>query len=460
MDLFASLTTSQLASAVVLVLAFAGIFTEEFHGFHRAKFALLGAMGMVIVGQLFGFYSPQLAVEAIDWNVVFLLLFMMTIVAILAPTGGFQRLAHSIATFAGPRKFLLLTMLGLTVAGISMLLDNVTTVIIFGPLIVIICQQLKLSPIPYLMSMAMLSNIGGIATLVGDPPNILIGSAAGFSFFTFLSTMLLPTLAVAAVTVLATRFIFKKDLEKGGSHEHVDATPPALKRPRTWWAGVGVMLGMVVLFLLHATLHWDAWFVAAIGLAALLFLGGRIDMDQTFEDVEITLLIFFISLFIIVGGVEESGFLEWIGSFLVPLIESDLFMATIVLLWVSAILSALIDNIPFAAAMIPILMSLEARGLSIEPLWWALAMGVGLGGNGSHLGSTANVFVVGLTERLAKQTKDHSMVITPARWIRQGTPMMLATLVAASVIFAVWFDFFNREVPRIATAEVHESAHH
>jgi len=171
-------------SGVVLLLTFVGIFTEALHGIHRAKIAMLGAAIMVYTGQVFGFYSPELAIGAIDWNVLFLLTAMMVIVGIMIPTGGFQAIAFWIARSSRGRQFYLLAMLGTAVTLLSLLLDNVTTVIIFGPLILIISQLLHVSPIPYLLAAALLSDTGGVATLVGDPPNLMIGSAAGIDFNT------------------------------------------------------------------------------------------------------------------------------------------------------------------------------------------------------------------------------------------------------------------------------------
>jgi len=452
--------TPMMISAIILALTFVGIFTEEFHGFHRTKFALGGAVVMVIVGQIFGFYNPELALHAIDWNVVFLLMFMMTLIAILAPTGGFQAIAYWIADLSKGRLFFLLAMLGAAVSGISLLLDNVTTVVIFGPLIVLICQALKVSPVPYLIAAAMLSNTGGIATLVGDPPNLMIGSAAGFDFNTFIMKMGVPVLAIWFVSLFMMKIVFRKELSVQAETPHFEEKEH-VKDPRNWYAGLAVLATMIVLFVMHGAFHWDAWFVAAIGLALMLFAGSKIDIDKTFEDVEITLLLFFISLFIVVGGVEHSQFLQWVGQFMLPVIESDLLLATILLLWASAFLSAAIDNIPFTAAMIPILLGLEASGANIMPLWWALAIGVGLGGNGTHLGSTANVFVVTLSERIAKQSGDHSVAITPGVWFKRGTPVMLATLVAATVIFYFGFDFFNQEVKRTGSSlPVVEAAEH
>ncbi|MCF7845688.1 MAG: ArsB/NhaD family transporter [Candidatus Peribacteraceae bacterium] len=452
--------TPMLVSAIILGFAFIGIFTEELHGIHRSKAALAGAVAMIIGGQIFGFYGPELALEAIDWNVVFLLACMMTTVAIMAPTGGFQAIAYFLADFSKGRQFLLLAMLGTAVTVISLLLDNVTTVVIFGPLIVLITAALKISPIPYLITIAVLSNTGGIATLVGDPPNLMIGSAAGIDFMTFLTHMGGIVIAVWLATLLAVKFIFRKSLSQKALVPHFEKKEH-VKDPQTWYVAVAVMAIMIVLFILHSRFGWEAWFVSAIGLSLLMLFGRKIDLDRTFEDVEITLLMFFISLFVIVGGVEHSEFLQWIGQFIVPFVQNDLTLATIVLLWVSAFLSAAIDNIPFTAAMIPIILGMEAQGLDVHALWWALALGVGLGGNGTHLGSTANVFVVTLSERIARQTGDQTLAIKPGAWIKKGTPIMLTSLVVASVLFYIFFDFFNTSFERTGgQIPVAEAAEH
>ena len=186
------LSEGMLVSGIVLAVSFILIFTETLHGFHRSKVAMAGAGAMILVGQYYGFYSPDKAFEAVDWNVIFLLASMMAIVAIMVSTGGFERLAAQIGRFAKGRQFLLMAIMGTAVTVLSLLLDNVTTVVIFGPLIVLIAQKMKVTPIPYLMAAALLSDTGGVATLVGDPPNLMIGSAVGISFMTFVKHMGLP----------------------------------------------------------------------------------------------------------------------------------------------------------------------------------------------------------------------------------------------------------------------------
>jgi len=439
-----ALTTEMIASAVVLVITFIAIFTEQIHHMERSKVAAAGAVVMIIVGQIFGFYTPEDALEAVDWNVIFLLAAMMTIVSIMIPTGGFQWIAYKIASFSKGRLYLMLCLLGTAVTVISLLLDNVTTVVIFGPLIILIARTMKVSPIPYLLAAALLSDTGGVATLVGDPPNIMIGSAAGISFNRFLFTMGPIVLIAWVVCLIMLKFLFKEELAKtpaATSHE-----VPAIPDARLWKASVAILGIMVIFFMLHTALHWEPWFVAVLGMSALVLTSRRVVMDHAMEHVEITLLMFFLGLFMVVGGVEHSQFLEYVGSYITPFVQADLLTATIVLMWIGAFLSAAIDNIPFTAAMIPIILGMEQQGINVAPLWWGLAMGVGLGGNGTHIGSTANVFIVTISERLAREENDRSLAITPGLWFRKGTPVMLGTLVASTIIFAFFFDYFERPI--------------
>jgi len=433
--------TSMQISAVILVITFVAIFTEGLHHIHRTKVAMAGAAVMVFVGQYFGFYNPDLALEAIDWNVVFLLGAMMTIVAIMMPTGGFQALAYWMAKVSRGRLYLLLVMIGTAVTLISLILDNVTTVVIFGPLIILICQSLAVNPIPFLLASALLSDTGGVATLVGDPPNLMIGSAAHIDFNTFFLHMGGIVFAAWLTTLIALKFLFKRNLA-AIPQEPVFSEQGLLRDKKTWYLTIAVLAAMVILFVFHAALHWEAWVVAVLGLTVLMLLTYRGSPDKYLAEVELSLLLFFVSLFVIVGGVEHSRFLEWVGQFVLPLVNEDMLTACLVLMWGAAIISALIDNIPFTAAMIPIILGLETQGVNVAPLWWALALGVGMGGNGSHLGSTANVFIVTLTERLAIREAKPSLAITPGMWFRKGTPIMLLTLMVCSIIMWAFFDFY------------------
>ncbi len=432
-------------SAIILAATFIGIFTEHLHGFHRAKFAMLGAGAMLLVGMKYDFYNVEQAIEAVDWNVIFLLGCMMTIVSIMIPTGGFQNLAVSLARFSKGNLYLMLILIGTAVTWISLLLDNVTTVVIFGPLIILIARTLAISPIPFLMAAALLSDTGGVATLVGDPPNLMIGSAAGISFNTFIIHMGPPVIFAWIAVLVLLKFLFKKELAaKPHPWQELEQIP--INNKKTWYSAVAILGLMVVLFVFHNAIGWEPWMVSALGLTLLFFVSRQIEIDATLETVEMSLLLFFVSLFMLIGGVEHSHFLKYLGVQILPLVEYDLLTATIVLMWVAAVLSAAIDNIPFTAAMIPIILGLETQGINVSPLWWALAIGVGMGGNGTHIGSTANVYIVTISERLARETGNPDMAITPGVWMRKGLPAMLLTLVLSTILFILFFNWFTSPV--------------
>jgi Na+/H+ antiporter NhaD/arsenite permease-like protein len=429
-------------AGVVLALTFVAIFTEQLHGVGRSKIACAGAVAMVLAGQVFGFYSPSEALAAVDWNVVLLLAAMMVIIAVMAPTGGFEWLASKLAILSGGHLFATLTLTGTAVTLLSLLLDNVTTVVIFAPLLILIARAQQVTPVPYLVAAALLSNTGGIGTLVGDPPNIMIGSAADIDFNAFFLRMG-PIALVAWFAILATlRVSFRKELAAIPSAARL---PPVQVRDRkTWTIALIVLAGMIVLFTVHGALHWDAWFVAVLGMVALLVATRGTNLDVVAGRIEVGLLVFFIGLFMLIGGVDKSGLLAFVGESITPFVRADPVTATLVLMWVAALLSAAIDNIPFTAAMIPILLSMDAQGINVTPLWWALSMGVGLGGNGTHIGATANVFVVTVSERLAREQNDPSLAITPGQWFKKGAPAMLASLIAGSIVFLLFFDYFER----------------
>jgi Na+/H+ antiporter NhaD/arsenite permease-like protein len=441
-----------LVSGIILAASFILIFTETLHGFHRVKVAMAGAAVMLVVGQSYGFYSPEAAFEAVDWNVVFLLGAMMAVVSIMINTGGFEVLAGNIGKIAKGRQYLLLALLGTAVTVISLLLDNVTTVVIFGPLIVLICQKMKVSAIPYLMAAALLSDTGGVATLVGDPPNLMIGSAFDIAFMPFAYKMFPIVFVAWLATLYFMKFLFKEELAVVPEGKFEDTIP--YKDKSLWNKSLSILGLMVILFVIHNTIHWEPWMVAGTGLILLTILAKEIEFEDVMKNMthEIPLLMFFVALFMLVGGVEGSKFLEYLGQYIVPfiidpesgeVIQENFMMTCIALMWVAAIMSAAIDNIPFTAAMIPIIASLEAVGVNIAALCWCLAIGVGMGGNGTHIGSTANVYIVTVSEKLAKTTGNPDMAITPLKWAKKGLPVMLLTLVICTIIMYVFFDYYS-----------------
>jgi len=432
-----TVTPAMWIAGSILVGAYVLIFSEVIH---RTLAGVIGAVTMILAGMIGGFYSQAEAVAAIDANTMFLLTGMMTLVVMLKPTGGFEYLAIRMAKLSGGSPRRLLIYLSTVVTVISLFLDNVTTVLVFAPLTVVIARLLGINPVPYLMAEALLSDTGGVATLVGDPPNVMIGSAAGIDFNQFLFHMGPIVLVAWMVTLLLLLVLFRAELsQRIDGILDLDETK-TLKDPKGLLA-VSISIGIVILlFFIHHRFHLFPGYVAWIGVAVALAL-VRPDPDELLRGLDWAVLLFFAGLFIIVGGVEGSGLLDLLGHQLTNVAQDpDKLLATaLVVMWVSALLSAAVDNIPFTVTMIPIITHLETQGVDVMPLWWALALGVGFGGNGSHIGSTANVICVAEAERSG--VKEYR--ITPLFWLKKGTPVMISTLIVSSLLLVAFFDYYR-----------------
>lgn len=426
------MTTAAIISSIIFAGTFALILTERVH---RTVVAMAGAVLMVLAGIIFDFYHPEDALHAVDFNTLGLLFGMMLLVVVLEKTGVFQYLGILTAKKTKGSPWLLMLALGTLTAVLSMILDNVTTIILIVPITIIIARMLGISATPLLLVEAMLSNVGGTATLVGDPPNIMIGSAADFTFNAFLLHSLPAVLVVGAITFVLFRFLFKKELSKKPENieelmqmNEKDAITdlPTLKK------GLAVLAGVVVLFFLHGVLHLEASLIALIGASVILLLvTATKDPQPIIEKTELSVLLFFASLFITVGGLEHAGVLESLAHIITASAESNLLLTAIIILWVSAIASAIVDNIPLTVAMIPIILYLQQSGIPVDLLWWALVFGVGFGGNGSPIGSTAGIIVVSKSEQTAEP-------ITFKKWLKYGIPATAAGLSFATVVLILF----------------------
>lgn len=423
-------------ATIIFVVTLIVIFTEWIP---RTIAAIVGAALMVGVGIYAGFYGEEQAIEAIDFHTIGLLLGMMTLVALLQPTGFFQYIATLVARSSRGKPFLLLILLGTVTTVLSMLLDNVTTVVIIAPVAVLIGEILGMSVVPLLMALALLSNTGGTGTLIGDPPNVLIGSAANLSFNDFLVNAL-PVVVVAWFVVLGLLlFLFRKELRKPPAHaEAVQKLDPAraLDDPITARKVIIVLIGTVLLFFLQELLEFSSSFIA-LSAAGVALLWVRPNTQELFERIEWSVLVFFIALFVMVGGLESSGALDQIAEVMTEAASLNPILLGIIFIWVVAILSAIVDNIPITIALIPVIIQLGSSGINTAPLWWALAFGAGFGGNGTIIGSSANIVVASLSERTRTP-------ITSAMWIRRGLPVMIVACVIASILFAIFFPFYNQ----------------
>lgn len=359
--------------------------------------ALLGGLAMIVAGII----DQDHAFEAIDFNVIFLLAGMMILAAILRQTGLFQWIAIRSVKLAGGHPFRLLLVLSTVAAGLSALLDNVTTVVLIAPVTLYVASVLRVTPVPFLISEILASNIGGTATLIGDPPNILIGSAAGLDFGAFMANMAPVAILVYLAFLVCLRLFFRRQLAVDGD---VRAMVMALdereviSNPRLLRLSVGVMAATLAGFLVHGPLGYEPATIALLGAVVLMLL-ARVRPDEVLREVEWPTLFFFIGLFMLVEGIVEVGILEVVASGLIAVTGGDQAITTIGLLWLSAGASAIVDNIPYTATMIPVVERLGADGLAIGPLWWALALGACLGGNATIIGASANVVVANLSAR-------------------------------------------------------------
>lgn len=419
---------------IVLIL----IFSEKVN---RTVVAMVGATFMVIIGIVFGFYQQEQAIEVVDFNTLGLLIGMMIMVGLLEPTGFFQYLAILAAKISKGKPVYLLVLLGAVTSLVSMVLDNVTTVVLIAPVTILICEILGYNTQPFLISEALLSNIGGIATLVGDPPNILIASAANFTFVDFLRNSLPIVLFTWLVSLVTINFLFRNDLRSINHQENskliTQLIPKeAIKEPKIVFKILLMILLALVGFLVEDSIQLEPSIIA-IGAAslALLWVNPK-KVRDVFNLVEWDVLFFFTSLFILVGGLENAGVLHM----LVQIIPTDgnlhPVLLGIILLWVVAILSAIVDNIPITIALIPVIQELSMMGLDVTHLWWALAFGAGLGGNGTIIGATANVIVTSLSERTRHP-------ISPMLWNKRGLPVMIISCLVASGLYVIFYFFIG-----------------
>ena len=421
--------------AIVSCVIFFGslilIFSEKMN---RSITAIAGAALMVAMGRVLGFYSEESALNAMDFNTLGLLLGMMLLVAMLEPTGFFQYLAVLAARSSKGKPARLFILLGVITTILSMFLDNVTTVVLIAPVTILICEIVGISALPFLVSEALLSNTGGVATLVGDPPNVLIGSAAGFSFNDFLIFSMPIVLVSWAGALFLLQYLFKKELSKRPrSVRAIMRLNPAetLNEPLVARRILIVLAGAILFFFVHHALHVSPSLVA-LTAAAIALVWVQPDIQEVLKRIEWSVLIFFGALFVMVGGLEHAGVMESIVGLLERASNVPPVLFGVGLIWIVAALSAVVDNVPITIALIPVIKGLGETGMDITPLWWALAFGAGFGGSGTMIGSTANIIVTTLSEKTRTP-------ITAKLWNKRGLPVMLVTCAIASILYLIVF---------------------
>jgi Na+/H+ antiporter NhaD/arsenite permease-like protein len=424
-----------LLALAIFVVAFWFIATERAN---KVKTVLVAAALMAVLGLIPGervFYSEH---EGIDWNVIFLLLGMMVIVGVIKQTGVFDYLAIWAAKRSRGKPFRLMVMLMLITAIASPVLDNVTIIMLVAPVTLVVCDRLRIAPQPYLIAEVLASNIGGAATLIGDPPNIIIGSRAGLTFNDFLVHMAPAVVVIFALFVVLTRILFHKDLRADDVNlQQVMALQErrAIKDTRLLIRALAVLALVIVGFGLHSVLHVAPSIVALVGAGAML-VATDIDVSDVLPEVEWPTLVFFMGLFVMVAGLVHTGVIETLGTAAASAFGDNWFLAATALIFGSAILGAFIDNIPYTATMTPVVEGMAAQTPDAETgraLWWSFALGACFGGNGTAIAASANVVAIGIAQRAGHP-------ITFWKFTKYG---IVVTLWSATLAWAyVWLRYF------------------
>jgi Na+/H+ antiporter NhaD/arsenite permease-like protein len=440
------MTPDAILVLLIFIISFVLILGEYVH---RTLAAWGGALLMLAVGKIYGTLDwcsghgsqdcNNNLFTAIDFNVIGLLMGMMVFAAMLEISGFFEFLAVKATKLSKGDPWMLIVYLGTFTTLISVVIDNVTAIILIAPITIKICDKIKISAIPPLIAEAILSDTGGVATLVGDPPNVMIASATGFTFNSFIEHLTPLTFFAWVITLGYMRYYYRDWIKTKPKHvEDVLAENEwDMIRDRTMMNRTLMALaGTIVLFSLHELLHLDLEISAiALGGAGLAMMLCLPEVNEVIERIEWPALIFFGGLFVMVGGLEHMGHLEAIAFWIFDNFADDPVMLAVMVIWVSAFSSAIVDNIPFCAAMIPVIYKLGelSEDINTVPLFWALAMGCGFGGNATPIGSSANVMTVSISERGGHK-------ITTAEWMRVGLPVMLITCVVATIFMYLFYD--------------------
>ncbi len=415
----------EVIAILVFVVVIGLIISEKVNS---AAAALAGAMVLVITGVM----SAHKALSYIDFNTIGLLVGMMVLVAIIRQSGLFEYVAIKAAKMVHGDPWKIMIAFILLTAILSGILDNVTTVLLVGPMTIAIAKMLEINPVPFLMTQILASNAGGTATLIGDPPNIMIGSAANLSFMDFLKNTGLAVALVIVFMIVMMRFVYKKEIEVEGLDTskimNLDPDKSITDKPLLI-KGVVVIVLVILGFIFHDQIGMETSVIALTAAAVMLIIGG-VNVDNAIQDVEWTTIAFFMALFVVVGGLTETGVIKQVAAVIIERTAGHPVMMMLILLWASALLSSFLNNIPFIATLIPLVLALKADGMDAEPLWWAISLGACLGGNGTMIGASANVVLSDISTK-------HGYPITFKSYLRFGMPFMLGSVFISMVFLLV-----------------------
>ena len=432
-------------AVAVFFVALTLIISEKIH---KTIVALCGASLMLVLKIVDQHEAFHLEEFGVDWNVIFLLIGMMIIINIMRPTGVFEYVAIRSAKLGRGEPVRILIIFSVITAVLSALLDNVTTVLLIAPVTLLIADALQVDPVPFLIIEALSSNIGGTATLIGDPPNIMIASKAKFTFIDFVVHLTPVVIIMMIVFLILIKIVFKRRLQtKEELKQRILAMDEreAIKDFRMLKTSLVVLFVVLVGFILHGALHYEPATVALFGAGLLLILSRSNNPHKILSDVEWPVIFFFIGLFVMVGGLVKVGFINMMSSEILALTKGSLFPTSMLILWFSAVASAVVDNIPYVATMNPLVVDM-ARELwpsvsgvdllqhaELMPIWWSLALGACLGGNGSPIGASANVIVVGMAEKSGYR-------ISFLRFMAYGVPVTILTVGISSIY--IWLRYY------------------
>jgi len=417
----------QIITLAIFIVSYILIFSGRIE---RSAAALLGLFLMVSAGYALGFMDFEDAISHVDWEVILLLFGMMTYVGLMAETGFFKYIGIKAIKLSKGKPWLIFLYLSLITTFVSMIIDNVTTILLMIPLTVEVAEMLEINPIPIMLGEAILSNIGGVGTMVGDPPNIMIAFASGYTFNDFIVHLFPPVLTALLISLLLGKVVYRKWVKTKPKNVKELISIKAsryIKNKEKMRIYLYILFGMITLFATESYTGISSAFIAlAGGITALIV--SKEEPKEAFKAVEWPTLVFFIALFALVGGLEETGILKELAGGIAS-ISSNVLITNIIILWVAGLSSSFVDNIPITAAFIPIVSSLSSdynSGL----LWWALAMGAGMGGNITPIGSSAGVITISLSKRFGHE-------ITTKEWLKFGTITGIASIAVCTLFLLV-----------------------
>ncbi|CEQ24018.1 ArsB/NhaD family transporter [Paraclostridium sordellii] len=418
---------NQIIAICIFSLVMLAIISEKIN---RAVAAMTGALLMVI----FNIVSFEHGLSHIDFNTIGVLIGMMLFVSVVKNSGLFEYVAILSAKKSKGDPWKIMLCFIILTAILSAVLDNVTTVLLIGPMTIVITQILKINPVPFLITQILASNIGGTATLIGDPPNIMIGSAANLSFIDFVINLGPVVIIILFFTIICFRFMFKKHLYVDDKYKEeilkLDESKAIKDKPLLIKSIIMIIL-ILLGFVLHNIIHIESSVIALTGATVMMFIGKQ-DVDEILSSIEWSTIAFFGGLFVIVGGLVEVRIIDFIASYLIDATSGNLALTMLVILWLSAIISSFLDNIPFVATLIPLILTMQAQGVDVTPIWWATSLGACLGGNGTLIGASANIVLSNVGDK-------NGYPISFKSYFKIGFPLMLLSIVISTFYLLICF---------------------